>query len=119
MSISASVTLINKTGSAIKITQCSHVNDDATFSGISVGDVIENGSSEKLKMGNSSVFLAPRGCGCDISFICQSNFEIGNIVFDDPAVGAHSFSFGNTEVFAYTPGGDTSSSDYTVTVSLI
>ncbi|MFT6779343.1 MAG: hypothetical protein ACJAV1_003286 [Paraglaciecola sp.] len=119
MSISASVTVINKTGSSIKITQCTHVNDDATFSGISTGDVIENGNRQALKMGNSSVFFAARGCGCNIQFISQANFELGNILFDDPAVGEHSFSFGNTDVFAYTVGGDTSKSDYTVTVSVV
>jgi hypothetical protein len=118
MSISASLTVVNKTGSLIKITSCTHVNDDATFSGISTGDTIDNGKDRKLKMGNNSFVLAPRGCGCDIQFICQSNFDSGEIVFDDPAVGEHSFSFGNKNVFAYTVDGD-SNSNYTVTINLV
>ena len=117
MALSAALTIKDSTGSLIKFTKVSPVNDDSTFSGIKVGDSLQNGQSATQAMGNSSVVIAPKGCGADIQFVCQSNFEIGEVYLDIPAVGAHSFRYGNQDVFDYQTE-NPSGNNYTVTVSL-
>lgn len=118
MAMSATITLVNSTGSMLLITGVNPVNDDATLVGIKAGDRIPNGASETLVMANSSVFIAPKGVGADITFVCQSNFQPGEIYLDDPAVGQHTFTFGNLPVFSYNvtnPAGN----NYFVTVALV
>ncbi|MCE9686762.1 MULTISPECIES: hypothetical protein [Shewanella] len=118
MALSASLEIVNNTSYNIKITGVSKVNDDSTFAGIKVGDVILPDGSETLAMGNSSVFLAPKGCGADITFIvADDNLDLGNVYLDIPAVGAHSFSYGNETVFAYATQ-NPSGNNYIVAISL-
>ena len=62
-------------------------------------------------------FFAPRGVGADVRFICQGNFEMGQIYFDDPAVGAHSFQFDQSGKFDYAVANLTGNS-YVVSVTL-
>lgn len=119
MAMGATLQIINSTGSAIMFTGINQVNDDATWSVVPpAGTQIPNGQSVVIGMANSSVFFAPRGVGASCVFVCQSNFAAGEIDFDDPAIGAHSFNFGNTAVFDYTvtnPSGNT----YVVQISLV
>lgn len=118
MPMSASVTVKNETGSVITITDVSKVNDDAVFKGINIGDKIENTKDETLEMSNKSLIIAPRGVGCSIRFICHSNFQIGEIYLDDPAIGRHWFSYGNQGVFAYAEA-NPSGNNYTITIRLV
>ena len=109
MAMAASCTITNNTGSTILITECSQVNDDATWSAPHPGSRYENGQSFTISMGNDSAPFAPRGVGFSLGFVCQANFEAGGIYFDDPAVGEHHFAYGNTGVFSYptsNPGGN-------------
>jgi hypothetical protein len=101
MSMSASLEILNNTGSGIMFTTVDQVNDDATWAAPAVGSVLPTGQSATIAMGNSSVFFAPRGVGANVYFICQSNFKMGQIYFDDPAVGEHSFNFDQSGVFNY------------------
>ena len=115
--MSASCTITNNTGSAIIITNMGTVNDDAAFTAPAVGTTIQNGDNFTISMGNDSVFFAPRGVGFNFGFICQGNFTLGGIYLDDPAVGAHQFSYSNTAVFNYptqNPGGNV----YTIQIEL-
>ena len=117
MAASASVRIVNDTDSLILITGVSHVNDDPTFHGIKSGDRLSSGESKTLSMGNESFIGFPRGVGCDITFVCQENFKPGHVHFDDPAIGKHSFSFGDTSAFHYKT--ETESDDfYQVKISL-
>lgn len=119
MAMGSVLTIVNATGSNIMFTNISQVNDDTTWTvKPQAGTLITNRGQVSIEMGNSSVFIAPRGVGADCSFMCQGNFQAGNIYFDDPAVGAHSFSYGNTEVFSYMAQ-NTSGNNYTVTISLL
>jgi len=118
MAMSASCTITNNTGATIMITNMGEVNDDAAFTAPAVGTMIPNGQQFTISMGNDSVFFAPRGVGFNMGFICQGNFQLGGIYFDDPAVGAHSFSYTNTPVFNYptqNPGGNV----YTIQIGLV
>ncbi|MDJ0744885.1 MAG: hypothetical protein QNJ32_16185 [Xenococcaceae cyanobacterium MO_167.B27] len=117
MAASASLTLVNKTGSPIKITKVKSINNDSTFVGINVNDVIENEYQQTQVIGNSSVVIASQGCGAYIGFVCESNFELGEVYLNIPAVGAHSFQYGNKEVFVYKTE-NTSENNYIVTISL-
>ncbi len=117
MAMSASLTIVNATGATIMFTQVSKVNDDSTWSAPSVGTSLDTGDSTTIAMGNSSVFFAPQGVGANVYFVCQSNFQLGQIYFDDPAVGEHSFKYGNTAVFSYDTT-NSSGNSYTVTVTL-
>lgn len=102
MAMSASTKIVNNTGSVIKFTNVSQVNDDATWDvNPAAGTDITNGNSMLISMGNSSVFFAPKGVGFNATFVCQSNFQIGSVYLDDPAVGAHHFDYGNQEIFKY------------------
>ena len=101
MSMSASAKITNNTGSTIMITKMAKVNDDATWTAPGVGTQVKNGDSFTIAMGNSSAFIAPKGVGFDCGFVCQSNFQVGEIHLDDPAVGAHHFTYGNTGTFSY------------------
>ena len=119
MSMSASLTIKNNTGSIIKFISIDKVNDDATFSvNPPVNTNIANGASVQIAMGNSSVFFAPKGVGADCKFMCQSNFEAGQVYFSDPAVGSPTFNYGNESVFHYDKTDDGGNA-YTVTVSLV
>ena len=118
MAISASLQIFNSTSNNIKITGVSKVNDDATFAGIEIGDIIKPDCSETLAMGNSSVFIAPRGCGADVSFvIANDNIDIGDIHLDIPAVGKHHFTFANEDVISYEVS-NPSGNNYIVRVSV-
>jgi len=117
MSMSASLQIINNTGSMIMFTSIDTVNDDATWSAPPDGYRLPTGQSATISMGNSSVFFAPRGVGADVRFICQGNFEMGQIYFDDPAVGAHSFQFDQSGKFDYAVANPTGNS-YVVSVTL-
>lgn len=99
--MSASLEILNNTGSDIMFTSVDQVNDDATWSAPSAGQVLSTGNNVVIAMGNSSVFFAPQGVGADVKFICRSNFGMGQIYFDDPAVGAHSFNFDSSGLFNY------------------
>lgn len=118
MAMTASCKLINNTGSMILFTSITQVNDDATWDvNPPAGTQIQDGSSTLIAMGNSSVFFAPQGVGFSAQFVCQSNFQPGGVSLDDPAVGEHSFSLGNTARFNYqitNPQGN----DYQVVISL-
>lgn len=100
MAMAASLQIKNKTGGKILFTQVSQVNDDATWSAPGPGDVLNNDASVTIAMGNSS-FLFVRGVGANIGFISEKVFALGQIYFDDPAVGAHSFNFETSGVFNY------------------
>ncbi len=117
--MSASLEIKNATGSVIKFSSINQVNDDATWSVAPLaGNPILNGSSVNISMGNSSVFIAPKGVGADCKFICLGGeYDFGQIYFDDPAVGAHSFTFSNEKVFSYTVD-NPSSNSYIVTIGL-
>jgi hypothetical protein len=117
MSMAASLEILNNTGSMIMFTSIDQVNDDATWSAPSKGDKLQTGKSATISMGNSSVFFAPRGVGADVRFICAQNFEMGQIYFDDPAVGAHSFQFDQSGNFNYAVTNPTGNS-YVVAVTL-
>ncbi|OMH33607.1 hypothetical protein [Motiliproteus sp. MSK22-1] len=118
MALSASLKIVNHTSYSIKITSVEKVNDDSTFAGIDVGDVIASDGSETLAMGNSSVFIAPKGCGADIGFVIgDTNMDLGAIRLDIPAVGAHSFSYGNESVVSYDTT-NPSGNNYEVAVGL-
>jgi hypothetical protein len=119
MAMGASVTIENQTGSVIMVTNCSHINDDPTFYGIAKGDILKNNESLTLSMGNASVFFAPRGVGCAIEFICQGNFSSGEIKFDDPAVGKHSFTYGGEDKFSYNETNPGGANSYVISISLI
>ena len=116
MSMGASITVVNNTGSTIMFTSVTKVNDDPTFSGISKGQKLAAAASATLSMANSSAFPFVRGVGANIQFT-NSNFDMGGITLDDPAVGAHSFSYLNGAEFTYhttNPNGNS----YTVVVGL-
>lgn len=109
MAMTASCKITNNTGSEIVITSMGQVNDDASFQAPPAGTKYANGESFTISMGNDSFPLAPKGVGFDMGFICLGNTQIGGVYLDDPAVGSHSFSYGNTKSFAYTtenPGGN-------------
>ena len=93
------------------------VNDDSTWSAPPTGSKYNNGESFTIAMGNSSVPFAPQGVGFNMGFVCQSNFEAGGIYLDDPAVGAHHFTYGNTSVFSY-PTQNPSGNSYTIQIEL-
>lgn len=118
MSMSASLEIINSTGSNIMFTQINTVNDDATWSVVPpTGTLIPSTQSQSIAMGNSSMIPFVRGVGANCVFMCQSNFKPGTIYFDDPAVGQHSFSFDQSGVFKYdvtNPSGNA----YIVTITL-
>lgn len=101
MSMSASLQIINNTGSDIMFSSVEQVNDDATWNAPSSGQILTTGNNVVIAMGNSSVFFAPKGVGADVRFVCRSNFGLGQIYFNDPAVGAHSFNFDNSGLFKY------------------
>jgi len=118
MSMSASCTFTNSTGSVIKITTMGTVNDDASFNAPPVGTVYQPNDQFTISMGNSSVPFAPRGVGFNMGFICQSNFDIGGVYFEDPAVGTPNWSYGNTTAFAYAEAGGNGGNVYTVDLKL-
>ena len=118
MAMSASLQIMNNTGSDLMFTSISPVNDDSTWSAPAEGSVLASGSSDTISMGNSSVIFAPKGVGCNVKFICKDNFELGQIYLDDPAVGSHSFHFGNEGVFDYVVENPTGNS-YVVKVLLL
>jgi hypothetical protein len=117
MAMSASLTILNNTGSDIIFTAVSQVNDDATWSAPGIGDTLSTGNSTVIAMGNSSVFFAPKGVGANVYFICKSNFAIGQIYFDDPAVGEHSFAFDQSGKFNYAVSNPQGNA-YTVAITL-
>lgn len=103
MAISASLKIVNQIaagpnneGTSITLTSISQVNDDATWSVPQNGTVLQaNGAPANLAMGNSSVFIAPKGCGANVNFSYNylQNGEIytqtGQIYLEIPAVGEH------------------------------
>lgn len=118
MSMSASLEIVNNTGSNILFTQIGTVNDDATWSVVPpTGTIIPTGKSQSIAMGNSSIIPFVRGVGANCVFMCQNNFKPGTIYFDDPAIGPHSFNFDQSGVFNYdvqNPNGNS----YIVTITL-
>lgn len=117
MAMSASLEIMNDTGSSLMFTSIDQVNDDATWSVVPpVGTPIPNGKSVVISMGNSSVFFAPKGVGADCKFVCEGNFKMGQVYFDDPAVGEHTFTYDDQEVFGYAVTNPTGNS-YVVTVT--
>lgn len=103
--ISATVTMTNNTGNNIKFTNISQTNDDAEW-GVNppAPELVVNGSNVLVSMGNESV-IPPRGLGFNANFF-DSQMNVGSINFDDPAIGAHSFSTSGPFNFAYTNDGD-------------
>jgi hypothetical protein len=116
--ISASITITNNTGSPLTFTTVDQVNDDADWSAPAVGSTLQPCASVTISMRNKSV-IPPRGVGANIAFTCQINTDSGSIYFDDPAVGAHSFDFGNETVFSYTQANVESDNSYNITVGLV
>ncbi|MBL4705263.1 MAG: hypothetical protein JKY54_12130 [Flavobacteriales bacterium] len=98
MSMSASCTITNNTGKVIVFSSITKLNDDSTW-GVTppVGTKIANGGTCVVSMGNASVF--PKGVGFNASFV-DASLDSGTISLDDPAVGAHHFSFNGN--FTYT-----------------
>lgn len=103
MAISASLQIVNQIaagpnneGTSITLTSISQVNDDSTWSVPENGTVLQaNGAPANLAMGNSSVFLAPKGCGANVNFSYnylqggQIYTQTGQIYLEIPAVGEH------------------------------
>ena len=118
MSMGASCSIKNNTGNTLVVTSVSQVNDDATWSAPSIGTKIANGESVTISMGNASAFPFVRGVGFDLGFIDLGSAVLGGIYLDDPAVGAHHFSYTNQQIFKYdttNPSGNT----YNVEIGLI
>lgn len=102
MSMGASLQIVNNTGAVIILTSIDQVNDDATWSAPAVGTQVESGSSVTISMGNASVFFAPQGVGADVKFLlAQAPFPMGQIYFEDPAVGSYSFNYDQSGCFNY------------------
>jgi hypothetical protein len=116
MAIRANVNIINNTKTSIKIIDISPVNDVSYHTYPEVGSVVEPGGSVHIEVGNLSVFFASRGTGFSFKFIDVEDLELGEVYFDDPAIGAHSFRFGNEKVFKYVDK-ETSDRHYDVTIS--
>jgi len=104
--MSASTRITNNTGGIIKFTSISQVNDDATWDvQPGVGNIIQNGESCLISMGNSSFF--PKGVGFNATFV-DSDLSIGKVYLDDPAVGTHHFTTGGDFKFdIQNPSGNT------------
>jgi hypothetical protein len=117
MAMSASLEILNNTGSDIMFTNVGQVNDDATWSAPNIGDTLATGKSATIAMGNSSVFFAPKGVGANVFFISKNTFSIGQIYFDDPAVGEHSFNFDQSGKFNYAVS-NPSGNSYVVAITL-
>ena len=115
MALSASLQILNNTGGNILVTNVEQVNDDSTWVAPSIGTVIPNGQTVTIAMGNSSVFFAPKGCGCNF-FFTDAQFQMGNIYLDIPAVGAHTLNGGST-VFKYVFG-NTGGNSYNATIMM-
>ncbi|HXM01223.1 MAG TPA: hypothetical protein VN939_01385 [Chthoniobacterales bacterium] len=116
MALSASLEVINNTGSEIVVSDVDQVNDDSTWNAPSSGTVVLNGQSVIVAMGNSSVFLAPQGCGCNFKFT-NAQSQTGNIYLDVPAVGEHTLNGGTVEnEFTYSFSNPTGNS-YIATIS--
>ena len=120
MALSGSLVITNNTGGTIGLTQASPVNDDPTFSvNPSVPSRIENGGTIEVHMANDSVFFAPRGVGCSITFM-NGDFEQGGVYLSIPAVGAHTLNGYNPPgktVYTYAFGNPGGGNSYTASVT--
>lgn len=111
--ISATVTVKNECSSFIVFTSVGQVNDDAEWSvSPAVSTKLQPGQTMTIGMGNESAPF-PKGVGFSSQFI-DSQYEVGSLGFDDPAVGAHSFSSGGPFNFAIT---NPSNNNYVVVIT--
>lgn len=119
MALSASLQITNSTGGALLVTNVIQINDDSTWAAPPTGTVIPSGQSVTIAMGNSSVFFAPKGCGCNF-FFANESFQMGNIYLDIPAIGSYTLNGGSggpPPVFNFAfgnPGGNS----YTAVITL-
>lgn len=113
MAMSASTALVNKTGRMIMFTSITQVNDDSTWDvNPAAGKKIQDGEQCLISMGNSSAFIFPKGVGFEAHFV-DSDFNIGGVTLDDPAIGKHEFSYsGNFNYKEENPSGNS----YVITI---
>jgi len=117
MAMSASCTITNNTGSTIIISAIGPINNDPGWSAPGAGQKFKNGESFTIYMGGESLPITPEAVGFNLTFVCQSHQQTGGILFSDPAVGAHSFTYANTAIFDYSTQNPTGNS-FSVEVSL-
>lgn len=102
MAMSVTLNVLNSTGQELNISAITAVNDDPTFNAPSPPFTMASCQKFTVVMANESVSIAPRGVGAHIVFTNADGSQLGGIILDDPAIGAHSFSYANTEFYCYT-----------------
>lgn len=102
MALSASLSIKNSLssgsdhmGSSIKFTSIDKVFDDSTWAVPENNSILQSGITANLAMGNSSVFMFPKGCGASVYFTYdymqdgEIYSQYGEIHLAIPAVGPH------------------------------
>lgn len=130
MALSASLKITNNLtssndhmGSSITFTSFEQVNDDATWSVPENNTVLKSGLSVNLAMGNSSIIIAPRGCGANVFFTYnymqdgEIYSQYGQIYLEIPAIGAHTLWGHTLPVPAGNPTPATPIPDFAFTIS--
>ena len=92
MACSGSLTVINDTGFPLTASNVKKLNDDAKFSGVANGDILNNEQQLVIVMSNNSVVIAPRGVGVEVTFTSENKEMSATLHLDIPAVGSHTLS---------------------------
>ncbi|MDC0257131.1 hypothetical protein OAK35_00160 [Crocinitomicaceae bacterium] len=104
--MSAKVTIQNECSDFIVFTNIDQILDDVNWEYFpKLGTKIMPNQSLVLNIGNDSFAPFAKGCGFKSTFV-DSGFQIGNIEFKDPAVGAPAVTpSGSFQIKSSFPGG--------------
>ncbi len=91
MAMRASLIVDNNSGDDLKIVSIFKLNDDAEFSGVTLGQVLSDGGFAQLYMGNNSFGLAPKGVGVQLTLVNLTASRYISVYLTIPASGPTTF----------------------------